>query len=376
MDSISIGKFNIKTHSSEEQGIYTNSKNSEEQGRMRRFIVDGVGRFSIIIQLVEFDDGTAIVGLEGDYVGPRFIYKNLYSRLRIGIDKHDSLNWCELRVPKESTSKPGRLTAQKTSIETLDDDFGLNDTQNVLHSIGVSKIDTRERILNDESNRKNQVAACWDSTNLLVPIGIFVITRLIPVMHLLVKIPKGVEDIIYFGPESVSEESYSLEKLLLQDENTNLEFKKSAFFSFDEKTNGNGITHDLERNIVGMLNGVMNSNILIGIDKNNEKVGVASDFNFVTKGMSGWDGYLLTIRNSLINLLGISVVANNIQIGWHDIGQGKENPVIDIFIRPIAIGQDLVKDRHEQVWIRALNGTQKPHTQDELNEYIENRVIR
>ena len=154
MDSISIGKFNIKTHSSEEQGIYTNSKNSEEQGRMRRFIVDGVGRFSIIIQLVEFDDGTAIVGLEGDYVGPRFIYKNLYSRLRIGIDKHDSLNWCELRVPKESTSKPGRLTAQKTSIETLDDDFGLNDTQNVLHSIGVSKIDTRDRILNDESNRK------------------------------------------------------------------------------------------------------------------------------------------------------------------------------------------------------------------------------
>ena len=125
-----------------------------------------------------------------------------------------------------------------------------------------------------------------------------------------------------------------------------------------------------------MLNGVMNSNILIGIDKNNEKVGVASDFNFVTKGMSGWDGYLLTIRNSLINLLGISVVANYIQIGWHDIGQGKENPVIDIFIRPIAVGQDLVKDRHEQVWIRALNGTQKPHTQDELNEYIENRVIR
>ena len=59
-----------------------------------------------------------------------------------------------------------------------------------------------------------------------------------------------------------------------------------------------------------------------------------------------------------------------------NIGQGKENPVIDIFIRPIAVGQDLVKDRHEQVWIRALNGTQKPHTQDELNEYIENRVIR
>ena len=83
MDSISIGKFNIKTLSAEESGVYINAKNSEEQGTMRRFIVDGLSTFSIIIQLVEFDDGTSIVGLESDYVGPRFIYTNLYSRLRI-----------------------------------------------------------------------------------------------------------------------------------------------------------------------------------------------------------------------------------------------------------------------------------------------------
>lgn len=376
MDSINIGKFEIKTNSAEEVGIYTNAKNSEEQGSMRRYLIDGVGNFSIIIQLVEFEDGAAIVGLEGDYVGPRFIYTNLYSRLRIGMDKYNTSRWCELRVPKESTSKPGRLTAQKTSLENLDEDFGLNSAQNVLHSIGVTQIDTRENILNDESNRKNQIIACWDPTNLLVPVGIFVITRLIPVMHLLVNIQNGVKDIVYFGPKSISEESYSLENLLLKDENSNLEFKKSAFFSSDEKTNGNAITHDLERNIVGMLNGVVNSHILIGIDKNNEKIGVANDFNFVTSGMSGWDGYLLVIRNSLINLLGISIVTNCISIGWHDIGQGKDNPVVDIFIRPVPEGQDLTTDRDGQVWIRTLNATQKPYTEDELSEYIRNRLIR
>ena len=91
MDSISIGKFNIKINSANESGIYTNAKNSEEKGVMRRFTVDGLVTFSIIIQLVEFDDGTAIVGLESNYVGPRFLYTNLYSRLRIGIEKYNKL---------------------------------------------------------------------------------------------------------------------------------------------------------------------------------------------------------------------------------------------------------------------------------------------
>ena len=102
MDSISIGKFNIKTLSTEESGLYVNPKNEEEQGLMRRFIVDGVGRFSIIIQFVEFDDGTAIVGLEGDYVGPRFIYKNLF--WRSSIRHHQNSTWLyskQLKIEKE-----------------------------------------------------------------------------------------------------------------------------------------------------------------------------------------------------------------------------------------------------------------------------------
>ena len=82
-----------------------------------------------------------------------------------------------------------------------------------------------------------------------------------------------------------------------------------------------------------------------------------------------WDSYLLVLRNALINHFGIGVVTNHISIGWDDIGYGKDNPIVDIFIRPLPDDYELVKDRNGDVWIRSLNGTQKPYTPEELKEY-------
>ena len=84
----------------------------------------------------------------------------------------------------------------------------------------------------------------------------------------------------------------------------------------------------------------------------------------------------MTLRNKLINHFGIGVVTNHISIGWDDIGYGKDNPVVDIFVRPIPEDFELVKDRHGEVWIRSLNGTQKPYSPDELNEYKKLRKIK
>ena len=67
----------------------------------------------------------------------------------------------------------------------------------------------------------------------------------------------------------------------MKDENSDLEFKKSSFFSANEKTYGKQITHDLERTIVGMLNGVVEAHILVGVDKNNNPVGIGQDFEFI-----------------------------------------------------------------------------------------------
>ena len=125
-----------------------------------------------------------------------------------------------------------------------------------------------------------------------------------------------------------------------------------------------------------MLNGVVDAHILIGIDKNNNKIGVAKDFEFVDGKTTKWDSYLLTLRNKLINHFGIGIVTNHISIGWNDIGYGKDNPVVDIFVRPIPEDFELVKDRHGEVWIRSLNGTQKPYSSDELNEYKNLRKIK
>ena len=376
MDEIHIGQLSIRTVSLEEEGVFTDAKNEEKNGKSYKFLLDGVSKYSIIIQLVEFDDGTAIVGLEGDYIGPRYLFTHLYSRLRIGITPIDLQKWCEIRVPKESPSKKDRITAQKASLDLLDEDFGMNDVNSTLKQFGILDIDTRESVLGDSSNRRNHLAAIWDANSLVAPVVVFVITRLLPLMHLLVVIPEEKDDIIYYGPNSKQEKEYSLDRLLQEDENSNLEFKESAFFSPDEKTYGDNITHNLERNIVGMLNGVVDAHILIGIDKNNNKIGVAKDFEFVDGKTTKWDSYLLTLRNKLINHFGIGIVTNHISIGWDDIGYGKDNPVVDIFVRPIPEDFELVKDRHGEVWIRSLNGTQKPYSPDELNEYKNLRKIK
>jgi len=376
MDEIKIGQLSIRTVSLEEEGVFIDAKNQEQNGKSYKFLLDGVSKYSIIIQLVEFDDGTAIVGLEGDYIGPRYLFTHLYSRLRIGITPLDFKKWCEIRVPKESPSKKDRITAQKAILDLLDEDFGMNDVISTLKQFGILDVDTRESVLGDSSNRRNHLAAIWDANSLVAPVVVFVITRLLPLMHLLVVNPEEKDDIIYYGPNSKQEKEYSLDRLLLEDENSNLEFKESAFFSPEEKTYGDNITHNLERNIVGMLNGVVDAHILIGIDKNNNKIGVAKDFEFVDGKTTKWDSYLLTLRNKLINHFGIGIVTNHISIGWDDIGYGKDNPVVDIFVRPIPEDFELVKDRHGEVWIRSLNGTQKPYSPDELNEYKNLRKIK
>tara|TARA_B100001093_G_scaffold62671_1_gene52651 strand:+ start:6232 stop:7362 length:1131 start_codon:yes stop_codon:yes gene_type:complete len=376
MDEIKIGQLSIRTVSLKEEGVFTDAKNEEQNGKSYKFLLDGVSKYSIIIQLVEFDDGTAIVGLEGDYIGPRYLFTHLYSRLRIGITPLDLKKWCEIRVPKESPSKKDRITAQKASLDLLDEDFGMNGVISTLKQFGILDIDTRESVLGDTSNRRNHLAAIWDANSLVAPVVVFVITRLLPLMHLLVVNPEEKDDIIYYGPNSKQEKEYSLDRLLQDDENSNLEFKESAFFSPDEKTYGENITHNLERNIAGMLNGIVDAHIFIGIDKHNNKNGVAKDFQFVDGKTNAWDSYLLKLRSSLINQFGLGIVTNYISIGWEEIGYGKDNPVVDIFIRPIPEDQELVKDRNGEVWIRTLNGTQKPYSPDELKEYKKLRKIR
>ena len=55
------------------------------------------------------------------------------------------------------------------------------------------------------------------------------------------------------------------------------------FFSHDEKTYGDSITHDIERTVVGMLNGVTSAHLLIGIGSDGIKLGVSNDFKYLKK---------------------------------------------------------------------------------------------
>lgn len=373
MEYLSIGKLKILKNYSKTDGIFVDSSNSEQEGSRYRFLLDGIAKYSLVVEYIKFLDGTGIVGLGGDFAGPKLLYDNLYSRLRIGTFKLDDKSWCEIRIPRKSDKNPNRLTAQKVLLEDLDSKIGMPGVKDFLLGNGALDIDTREMLIGDESNRKSQLSIIWNDKDLVFPVVVFVLSRLIPVTQELVKTENAMDDIIYFGETASVQKPITLKTLLIKDENSDLEFKKSSFFSANEKTYGKQITHDLERTIVGMLNGVVEAHILVGVDKNNNPVGIGQDFEFIDSDTTKWDSWLLMVRNHLVNIFGLGIVTNFISIGRHDVGQGDSNPVVDIFIKPIPLTEDLQKDRFGDIWIRTMNGTQKPYSKNELDKYLELR---
>ena len=373
MEYLSIGKLKILKNYSKTEGIFVDSSNSEQEGSRYRFLLDGIAKYSLVVEYIKFLDGTGIVGLGGDFAGPKLLYDNLYSRLRIGTFKLDDKSWCEIRIPRKSDKNPNRLTAQKVLLENLDSSIGMPGVKDFFLGNGALDLDTREVLIGDESNRKSQLSIIWNDKDLVFPVVVFVLSRLVPVTQELIKTENAMDDIIYFGETASVEKPITLKTLLMKDENSDLEFKKSSFFSANEKTYGKQITHDLERTIVGMLNGVVEAHILVGVDKNNNPVGIGQDFEFIDSGTTKWDSWLLMVRNHLVNIFGLGIVTNFISIGRHDVGQGDSNPVVDIFIKPIPLTEDLQKDRFGDIWIRTMNGTQKPYSKNELDKYLELR---
>ena len=91
-ESIQIGAFRLRTENYQEEGIFTSASNEEMKGVSYSFILDGASNYSFVIKLIQFEDSTASVGLDGLYTGPRFIYSNLYSRLRLGISTNNHIS--------------------------------------------------------------------------------------------------------------------------------------------------------------------------------------------------------------------------------------------------------------------------------------------
>ena len=87
MEYLSIGKLKILKNYSKTEGIFVDSSNSEQEGSRYRFLLDGIAKYSLVVEYIKFLDGTGIVGLGGDIAGPKLLYDNLYSRLRIGTFK-------------------------------------------------------------------------------------------------------------------------------------------------------------------------------------------------------------------------------------------------------------------------------------------------
>ena len=65
---------------------------------------------------------------------------------------------------------------------------------------GAFDIDTREVLIGDESNRKSQLSIIWNHKDLVFPIVVFVLSRLVPVTQELLKTENAMDCLLYTSP--------------------------------------------------------------------------------------------------------------------------------------------------------------------------------
>ena len=69
MEYLSIGKLKILKNYSKTDGVFVDSSNKEQEGSRYRFLLDGIAKYSLVVEYIKFSDGTGIIGLGGDFAG-------------------------------------------------------------------------------------------------------------------------------------------------------------------------------------------------------------------------------------------------------------------------------------------------------------------
>ena len=106
-----------------------------------------------------------------------------YSRLghggRLGVYTTGDQHYCEARTMKLGEEAWSNL--QRATYSEIESWLGSN-VNDFLSSIGGSELLTRERLLGDQSRRRNELACSFDSDNFMAPIGVFALTRPLPLL--------------------------------------------------------------------------------------------------------------------------------------------------------------------------------------------------
>ena len=70
---------------------------------------------------------------------------------------------------------------QRATYSEIESWLGSN-VNDFLSSIGGSELLTREELFGDQSRRRNELACSFDSDNFMAPIGVFALTRPLPLL--------------------------------------------------------------------------------------------------------------------------------------------------------------------------------------------------
>ena len=58
MEYLSIGKLKILKNYSKTDGVFVDSSNKEQEGSRYRFLLDGIAKYSLVVEYIKFSDGT------------------------------------------------------------------------------------------------------------------------------------------------------------------------------------------------------------------------------------------------------------------------------------------------------------------------------
>jgi len=169
-----------------------------------------------------------------------------------------------------------------------------------------------------------------------------------------------------YGSDRLDDESFDalLKILLSDDENEHVEFKVAAKWNAKINKSDNQMKDNIIETTAAFMNTHYGGLLIVGVDKNNNLIGLEDDFRAADEQKNNRDGYELFLRNVIHSTLGGHCTLYY-DIVFHTV-DGKHLCCIRVAPAPIAIYYE------GNLWVRDGNGKRRLNAQ-EAAQYAQQR---
>ena len=164
----------------------------------------------------------------------------------------------------------------------------------------------------------------------------------------------------------------SIEELIYEGESSNLEFKSSLKWDYNE-SKVNTVLERVVLKTIAAFNNTDGGSLFIGVDDDGNILGLDRDYDTLRK--QDKDGFDLYLRDKITSKYGIEFATKNIKLIFHEID---EMEVCEVEVlkgeKPLYLE---VKDKNgqkdEKFYVRRGNASVEIERKSEISEYVSNR---